>query len=551
MPRLLGEIGKLTPAFAVFLFLTPIAESVEPADNQILEVNLLAQSTPQIENRQVSGTEKLLNSIEQYNLDPLMSQVGSVEQLRDVLPQDWAYEALRSLIQRYGCISGFPSLTYGGNRPVSRYEFAAALNSCLDRIEKLIASSGNLRLQEDLDTLLRLMQEFQTDLAILQGKTDGSQARIADLEATQFSTTTKLIGEVVFGTGSILAGDGEKNPVLGHRTRLELATSFSGQDLLFTRLSGGNFPTFAETTDTFAGDLAFAEPTENDLSLEVLFYSFNIGSNTEVIFGATGTSADDIANTVNILDGDGGTGAISTFGTRNPIYLPPGDAGLGIIHRPLDVIEISAGYLASPADEPTPGSGLFNGSFSALGQVLFTPTSNLSFAATYVHSYNQSDTGTGSNLANLRFLTANLFTEAVSTVSDSYGAELSWAISDRLVIGGWGTLSKVTSLSTLGAQLDRGTQDIWNWAATLALPDLGKEGNLAGLIIGAEPMVSDSSIDTLGEDRDRSLHLEAFYQYQINDNLAITPGVVWITAPDNNNQNDDLVIGTIRTTFSF
>ena len=66
-----------------------------------------------------------------------------------------------------------------------------------------------------------------------------------------------------------------------------------------------------------------------------------------------------------------------------------------------------------------------------------------------------------------------------------------------------------------------------------------------------EPWVTSSSIDSLGKDQDISFHVEAFYQYKITDNISVTPGIVWITAPDNNNNNDDLVIGAIRTTFSF
>ena len=114
-----------------------------------------------------------------------------------------------------------------------------------------------------------------------------------------------------------------------------------------------------------------------------------------------------------------------------------------------------------------------------------------------------------------------------------------------------GAFTQVETRSTLNGQLDEGGQDVINWAATLAFPDLGKEGSLAGIIIGREPYVSDSSIDALGEDDDFSLHVEGFYQYQITDNISITPGVVWITAPDSNDNNDDLVIGTIRTTFTF
>ena len=214
-------------------------------------------------------------------------------------------------------------------------------------------------------------------------------------------------------------------------------------------------------------------------------------------------------------------------------------------------LKISGAYLADAANEPSDGSGLFNGAYSAIAQVLFTPSETLNLALTYVHGYNQSDPKTGSNLANLRALTADLFTEAVPTVNNSYGLQVSWSISDRIIIGGWGALTKVTTLSTLNNQIEQGTQDIWNWALTLALPDLGKEGNLGGIIIGMEPWVTDSSIENFPEDRDTSLHVEAFYQYQITDYLTLTPGVIWITAPDNNNNNKDLVIGTLRTTFSF
>jgi hypothetical protein len=535
---------------ASFVLLIPKTEASEQGTKKTTQFSLLAQFIPELSNRQAEL--KLTHSVEQVETNSSMSQINSVEQLKDISPTDWSYEALRNLVERYGCLSGFSDLTYRGKQTISRAEFAAGLNACLGKIENLITTSESVS-QQEIDTLLKLMQEFQSDLALLQGKTDGNQARVEELEANQFSATTKLKGEAIFSLSSILARDKDNNSILGDRIRLDLETSFNGSDLLLTRFSAGNFPSFSEVTGTFAGNLAFAEPTNNDFNLEVLFYSFNVNENTNFILGATGTAADDIVNTVNILDGDGEAGAISRFGTRNPIYFLPSDSGLGIVHRPLESLEISAGYLAANTNESRTGSGLFDGPFSALGQILFSPTHNLNFAATYIHSYNQSNTETGSNLANLKSLIDNSpnFGKTISTISDSYGVEWSWAIGDRLIIGGWGALSKVTNLSTLGEQINRGTQDIWNWSATLALPDLGKEGNIAGIIVGMEPFVSNSTIKKFPKDRDSSLHLEAFYQYQVNSNISITPGVVWITAPDNNSNNKDLFIGTIRTTFRF
>jgi hypothetical protein len=527
--------------------------------------NIFWKTTPAILIAVIGGissparANETIEQIERYNQENNLNQVTNVNQLRDVAPTDWAYEALRSLVDRYGCIAGYPNQTYRGSQPLSRYEFAAGLNACLNQIERLIASSESI-VREDIDTINRLTQEFEAELATLGGRVDNLESRTAFLEDHQFSTTTKLAGEVIFGLAGVASGstnngadDIDNVTVLGDRVRLELETSFTGDDLLFTRLSTGNFAGFADETGTFQGDLAFAEDSNNSIGLEVLFYDLPLGDSTNVLIGAVGLAADDLANTVSVLDGDGGSGAISSFGTRSPIYGPPGETGLGIIHRLGDKLELSAGYLAGNASDPTEDNGLFGESYSALGQILFTPTEKISLAATYVHGRNQSDPGTGSDLANLQSFSEGLFNEAVPTVSDSYGLEASIAITDGIVIGGWGSLSKVSNLSTLGGQIDRGTLDVWNWAATLAFPDLGKEGNLAGLIVGMEPNVTESSIDTanFGEDADNSLHIEAFYQYQINDNIAITPGIVWVTAPDNNDNNDDLVIGAIRTTFTF
>ncbi|MGB3636575.1 MAG: iron uptake porin, partial [Rivularia sp. (in: cyanobacteria)] len=61
-----------------------------------------------------------------------MSQVTNVNQLSDVQPTDWAFQALQSLVERYGCIAGYPNGTFRGNRAMTRYEFAAGLNACLD-----------------------------------------------------------------------------------------------------------------------------------------------------------------------------------------------------------------------------------------------------------------------------------------------------------------------------------------------------------------------------------------------------------------------------------
>jgi hypothetical protein len=197
-----------------------------------------------------------------------MGQVTSVSQLSDVRPTDWAFQALQSLVERYGCIVGYPDRTFRGNRALSRYEFAAGLNACMDRINELIAAAtADLVRKEDLLALQKLQEEFAAELATLRGRVDSLEARTATLERQQFSVTTKLSGEVIFSLASAYGAypggnaafiNNTNNNVLGgaltapaagrdaeivfnNRVRLNLLTSFSGKDLLITGLQAYNF----------------------------------------------------------------------------------------------------------------------------------------------------------------------------------------------------------------------------------------------------------------------------------------------------------------------
>ncbi|MEB3181532.1 MAG: iron uptake porin [Nostocaceae cyanobacterium] len=486
-----------------------------------------------------------------------IAQVTSVSQLSDVQPTDWAFQALQSLVERYGCIAGYPDGTYRGNRAMTRYEFAAGLNACLDRVNELIATAtANLVNREDLATLQRLQEEFAAELATLRGRVDALEARTSELEANQFSTTTKLQGQVVATVTDVLSSDrinGEdingKNTALGARSRLEFVTSFTGKDTLFTRIQANNI--VSPDIKTPEGSLFFAgEDGTTDAVIDALWYSFPLSDRTEVKLIANAGAGDDITNTVNPFDGDGAFGALSTFGSRNSIYYQLDGTGLGIHQEFGDTLKLDLGYLATTANDPTADNGLFNGSYAALAQLVFTPSDRLTIALTYINSYNE-QLGTGSNRANPRSFLTELTGQDVPISSNSYGIEANFRISNQFFFGGWVGYTNTRNLSTLNGTIDRGEADIWNYAVTLGFPDLGKKGNMLGVIAGMEPKVTNSSINELPKDRDTSYHLEAFYQYQLTDNITITPGVIWLTAPDHNDNNNDVVIGAVRTTFSF
>ncbi|MEC4896077.1 MAG: iron uptake porin [Oscillatoria sp. PMC 1051.18] len=537
---------------------------ISPESLTITEIEALSEeATPPVTQLPTDSSEgSVINQIEGYSDG--MEQITNVNQLRDVSPSDWAYEALRNLVNNYGCIQGYPDGTYRGNRALTRYEFAAGLNACLEVLAARIRESGTTTTttgvsEEDLIVLRRLIQEFEAELATLGTRVDDLEARVAFVEDNQFSTTTKLEGQVIVGVASIFTGDtadGEEvneTTVLGDRVRLELNTSFTGEDLLFTRLATGNFPELSDATGTAEGELAFAQPEGNDVAVEVLLYRFPLGDNTEVLIAGAGGAADDFASTVNILDGDGAYGALSAFGTRNPIYYLVDGAGLAITSQLGNTFELSLGYLAGNADDPSSGNGLFNGGYAALGQLVFKPSDRFNLGLTYIHSYKSDDTGTGSSRTSFNFLNDLFDTDLgdIPTSSNSYGIELSWQLSDKFVLGGWVGYTHSRLLSTFDGLVERGDNEVFNYAAWLGFPDLGGEGNLGGIVFGMEPKLIDTSVANLEEDKDTSFHVEAFYQLRITDNIFITPGVIWITAPGFNDDNSDLVIGSIRTTFSF
>jgi hypothetical protein len=221
------------------------------------------------------------------------------------------------------------------------------------------------------------------------------------------------------------------------------------------------------------------------------------------------------------------------------------NAGAGITFGAKSPLRVDLSYLSDTANNPGEDAGLFNGNYSALGQLTFQPSSAFSIAATYVHSYDRS---------NLRHATGSIASQINTgrpVVGNSYGIEASFAFSPKVILSGWAGYTNATVLGT-------GNADVWTYAGTLAIQDVGTPGSLLGFVVGMEPKLtgSDATVGTLlpggrRSDPDTGLHIEGFYRFAVTKNISITPGIIWLTAPGHNDNNDDIVIGTVRTTFTF
>ncbi len=508
-----------------------------------------------------------------------MSQVTSISELRDVSPTDWAYEALRSLVERYGCIVGYPDRTFRGNRATSRWEFAAGLNACLNTIERLLQENVAV-LREDIEKLKRLAQEFEQELLALKARVDNLESRVAFLEDHQFSTTTKLRAEVLFTFASAsgeraidsrqrdaienFGADGrsatrriDDNATLGFRTRFNFDSSFYGKDRLRVRFQSGTITRLDRATGTTMARLGHDASNDADVELNDVYYRFPIGN----FRGWVGTSALDIDNIFDVgnpLMASGGSGALSRFMRRNPlVFRGPEGVGAGAEYTLWDdLIAVRGLYLADNGNSPDLGEGLFNGSYSAGGQLSAYPTDSLSFSFTYVFSYFAEDdvnttSSNGSRVASDPFFDA-------ATLRDSYGLTGDWRINDtfHLHANGAYALARAQGFANPANGDDRRGlgADLWTWAAILSAVDVFKEG--AVFSIGGGQYVTAERVETLpGDlqsiDRDTPYIIEAQYRYPLTDGILLTPGFYTVINPEGDEENNTIWVGVLRATYKF
>jgi Carbohydrate-selective porin, OprB family len=548
----------------------------------------------------------------------ITSDVAS-ESTDDVQRTDSAYQALQQLQAKYDCVSANSAIRNDRRKTISRNEFAADISNCAQSIEQLVArkprkTKVKKRLpaavspvetapateitppapteikppappepevaaepavtQQDLDRLKGLVQSFSSELAGLDARIGSLDKKTAELKAQSFSTTTKLVGEVVIGINGYGGAEKAAVPAVGttaavparpatgnvltDRVRLNFDTSFTGKDRLRTRLQSRNNVAFSGAiTGTNMTRLGFDGDESNNTSVSWLQYSFPISDQTKIIAETIGSEFNENMNTFNGELSSSGSGSISRFGRFNPVYRLSGDgASLTVNHKFSDELGLAVGYAVPGGNtvaNPAPGAGLFNGSNSIISQLSYLPSKELNLGLIYARSYSAGGIagGTGSSAANSPF-------GAVGTTANHYSVLASYKPDPGFIVSGWAGFIDAKRENPAGAAAATGTASVSNYAVSLAFPDFGSKGNNLAFIVGIPPKLNSRStttgtaaaVTTTGNP-DTSYHIEALYKIKLSDNLAITPGLLLITNPEHNSANPTEYVGTIRTTFKF
>ena len=469
-------------------------------------------------------------------------QVTSITQFSDVYPTDWAYQALANLIERYGCVAGYPNGTFAGNRAMTRYEAAALLNACLDRITEVT------------DELRRLIKEFETELAVIRGRVDGLEARVGELEATQFSTTTKLKGKADFFMGGVSYEDREECIEKGgdcdddafsysYRLTLNLYTSTTGKDLLYTRLRAGNMSNIWTNKNSYLSD---AKSGDGTLKVDKLWYTFPLGDSFKVTVGAlvenyymveTPTRYKPILKAFKL----GGYGAVMGASTGQGLgvqwrqNVDPGEAAFNV----------AASYVADGGEGAKSDQGL--GMFGDDTDGLFLSQlgyGNRKWYISGLYAYKHGSDGSSPAMG--------YSTPAASSYDESlhaFGLRGYWSPSESGFIP---TISGGYDFGFSDADAGGSTEEVRGWMVGLNWKNAFIEGNKLGVAFGsyssyATEMKGDSDPD------DENFAIEAYYDYQVSDNITVTPAIFWVEDADGaaSVKGSDSLGGMIKTTFKF
>jgi hypothetical protein len=506
-------------------------------------------------------------------------QVTSISQFSDVRPGDWAFQALTNLIERYGCVAGYPNGSFKGGQAMSRYEAAALLNACLDRVTEVT------------DELKKLMQEFEKELAGLRGRVDGLEAKVGELEATQFSSTTKLGGQATFVLGAnafsgsaINTGANTVNRAANEFTgrprtpvtlpnattfnydlQLTLDTSFTGKDLLRTNLRAGNFGSsvfggephalgLAQLEAAFEEDCGTGTDCGDVVAIDKLFYQWPIGGGFTATLGARVGQEDMLALWPSVYPSDTILNVMTVNGAP-AAYSKNHGAGAGLWWQD-NGFSISTNYVAANGDSGNPsvsaedgGGGLGNRNSGATGSVqLGYQQEQWGLAAiwTYVQPETQFVPGTTPFIHSAIDHNSDAATSAWGLSAFWQPLRSGWLPSLSL---GWGINS--TTYSTPQPRGSLSTSQ--SWMVALQWTDVFQKGNDFGFAV-AQPVFA-TALTGGATPNDGNYVWEWWYKFQVTDNISITPALIYLTRPlgqvTPSGESFSQFGGLVKTSFSF
>jgi len=488
-----------------------------------------------------TAAELNINSVSDYS--DSIEEVQTISQFSDVYPTDWAYQALTSLAERHGCVAASP------NGSITRYEAAALLNKCL----------GNVAQVNDEER--RLLNEFAPELAVIKGRLDGLEARVGEFEAGQFSTTTKLTGKVHYVVGGYDRDEATDNAMtFNYTAQYNLSTSFTGKDLLYTRVKTGNFVDGAHfESKTYGAYLSAANDNSNALEIDKLWYQFPVGDNLKVWIGPEIENYYMLASAPSIykpilkqfaLGGNGSTYGSSTAQGFGVAWTQSVD------DRSQPRWAVSTSYVATEGDSSADetGGGIFTDSDSKwLTKVEYgAPRWQVSVAV--AQNMCDNPASRSATAKDCSAFSGDYFGTSEGTNrtgnATSYALRAYWKPEDTGIVPAIQAGYDWTQIDDDGTSTS--TESTAAWMFGFMWKDAFIDGNTAGVAIGKRQFATEV-VDGTDDPADGNQVWEAYYTFKVSDNITITPALFGgtDTSTGANDGSDDIFGGLVQTTFRF
>ena len=370
------------------------------------------------------------------------------------------------------------------------------------------------------------INEISEDLAILKGRVDGLEVQQNEFEAGGFSDTTVLDGKAVFDVASF---DTDDNTYTGatqfmYTYTMNLNTSFTGDDNLYTRIKTGNHSSWSKTKNVYNGYLSSGNGNGDILEVDKLWYTTPVGENHTFTVGpkienyymhATAPSIYKPVLKAFTLGGNAAAYGASTSPGAGWAY--NADNGFAISSNVTTQSGNSTGILTN------------EGKTSWATQVGYTQP-NYSVSAIVNMKYN--------GWTDEYFQTAGGFARPGDGNSTNIGLR-----------GWWRPTDSDNALPSISVGFDTSETDATSNSNTTAYfvglnwTDVLNADDRIGLAFGQPQKVEGETIDPF--------LYEIYYTYQINDSVSITPTIFGGTSKNSSNVETDMTGYLVQTTFKF
>jgi len=351
------------------------------------------------------------------------------------------------------------------------------------------------------------ISEFNTkELAVTNSRVDGLEARMNNYEAGSFSETTTATFSTDMYLGSVTGGATPAEALNAtYSFQIDLNTSFTGEDSLDVSLDAGN----SQTTGTAEFD---GNTGTDGLSVDGVSYTFPIGDKTTAfvgdntdgsalfttacVYGGPSNTLDDCGNGYAAINSGGGTAFGASYDFGNGFTGAFGVTGEG---------STADGFATEEDDTAVAINAAYTGDNYGV---------SLSYADKEAPI---------AGITESTFWAANAYytPEADGFPSFSVGYE----IAQNEVVG----------------QAD--DIDSSHWFIGLSWDEVGP--GTAGVALGTKQ----HTLDLEGEAFDEMLMYEAYYSYDINDGMSITP-LIYVKENAVNGTEDETGL-MVKTSFAF